>query len=154
MSLVLKSPAFGAGERIPDRYTCEGDNISPPLEWSGAPAGTRSFALFCDDPDAPGKTWHHWGVFGIAASRNGLAEKIPTGAVMGSLRQATTDFRRSGYGGPCPPPGHGVHHYHFRLMALDVPTLELEAGVSCTKAARAAARHALATAELVGTYSR
>ncbi|MFQ5958886.1 MAG: YbhB/YbcL family Raf kinase inhibitor-like protein [Alphaproteobacteria bacterium] len=154
MTLVLTSTAFADGERVPERYTCEGDDLSPPLAWSGAPAGTLSFALLCDDPDAPAGTWHHWAAYDIPAERSALTEGFPKDARVGPVRQAVTDFRRPGYGGPCPPPGHGVHHYHFRLLALDVATLGLADDAHCTDVARAAAGDVLAEAKIVGTYSR
>ncbi len=154
MALKLTSGAFGADERIPARYTCEGDDISPPLSWSGAPEGTGSFALLCDDPDAPAGTWHHWAAYDIPAERTELPEGFAKTAEVDGVRQAVNDFRKHGYGGPCPPPGHGTHHYHFRLLALGVESLGLERQASCTEVARAAQDHVLAEAELVGTYER
>lgn len=154
MAMTLESRAFESGTRIPDRYTCMGDDISPPLAWSGAPAETRSFALLCDDPDAPAGTWHHWAVFDIPADRSELQEAFPKEARSGSIRQAVNDFRRSGYGGPCPPQGHGIHHYRFRLLALDTERLDLQPYADCRGVAAAARRHVLEEAELIGTYSR
>lgn len=152
--LTLESSAFQDKARIPDRYTCMGDDISPPLAWTGAPSGTRSFALLCDDPDAPAGTWHHWAAFDIPVDRDGLPEAFPKQAQSGGIRQAINDFRRSGYGGPCPPPGHGVHRYRFRLLALGVETLELGSYAKCEDVARAAEQHILEETVLVGTYSR
>lgn len=154
MAFQLLSPAFAQGQVIPARYTCDGDDISPPLRWSEAPAGTRSLALLCSDPDAPAGTWWHWAVYDIGADSSALPEAYPTDARVGPSRQATNDFRRTGYGGPCPPPGHGVHHYHFRLLALSVERLELGEGARCPEVGEAAAPHVLAQAELIGTYSR
>lgn len=154
MALQLSSPAFDHGDRIPDRYTCQGADVSPPLAWSGAPDGTRSFTLLCDDPDAPAGTWHHWAVFDIPVATTSLAEGYPSDAQVETTRQAVTDFKRTGYGGPCPPKGHGVHHYHFRLLALSVDRLELGSNPRCQDVASAARPHVLAEAELVGTYSR
>lgn len=154
MALQLISSAFSEGDRIPARYTCEGEDASPPLAWSGAPAGARSFALLCDDPDAPAGTWHHWAAYDIPADTSELAEGYPTEPRVGAVRQAINDFGRSGHGGPCPPPGHGVHHYHFKLLALEVETLELGADARCPEVAKAAEAHVLARAELIGTYSR
>jgi hypothetical protein len=154
MSLTLTSSAFSHGERIPERYTCEGKDLSPPLSWSGAPEGTESFVLLCDDPDAPRGTWHHWAVFDISADTAALGEGYPTDAAVGRVRQAVTDFGRTGYGGPCPPPGHGIHHYLFKLLALNVARLELPAGARCEDVEEAAEPHVLARAELMGTYSR
>ncbi|MFQ5775713.1 MAG: YbhB/YbcL family Raf kinase inhibitor-like protein [Kiloniellaceae bacterium] len=154
MTFQLSSTAFADGERIPTRYTCEGEDVSPPLAWSGAPEGTRSYALLCDDPDAPGGTWHHWALFDIPAETASLPEAYATDPQVGSTRQAVTDFRRTGYGGPCPPPGHGVHHYHFRVLALAVERLEVAPNPRCPDVAAAARPHVLAEARLVGTYSR
>jgi Raf kinase inhibitor-like YbhB/YbcL family protein len=119
MALTLKSSAFGQEQRIPDRYTCEGDDISPPLSWSGAPPRTQSFALVCSDPDAPMKTWYHWAIFDIPATADHLDEGVGSRVRAGGLRQAVNDFGRPGYGGPCPPKGHSEHHYRFHLLALD-----------------------------------
>lgn len=154
MSLTLTSTAFSHGERIPERHTCEGDDLSPPLAWSGAPKGTASFALLCDDPDAPRGTWHHWAVFDIPADTSALREGYPPDAAVGRVRQAVTDFGRTGYGGPCPPPGHGIHHYFFKLLALNVARLDLPAGARCEDVEEGAEPHVLARAELMGTYSR
>ena len=154
MTMTLTSTAFADGERIPELYTCDGADISPPLRWFGAPAGVRSFAVLCDDPDAPGGTWTHWAVFDIAASAGGMRESYPKGARVDDVRQAVTDFGRPGYGGPCPPPGHGVHHYNFRVLALDVERLDVPEGAAFKDVEAAAKAHVLAEAELVGTYSR
>lgn len=154
MTLSITSPVFADGARIPQQHTCEGDDLSPPLAWSDAPPATRSFVLFCDDPDAPRGTWHHWAAFDIAAERAELAEAQPTKPQVGGMRQAVNDFGRFGYGGPCPPPGHGVHHYHFQLLALDVDTLAAKDSPTCADVAMAAETHVIARATLVGTYSR
>jgi hypothetical protein len=150
----LRSPAFAAGRPIPVRHSCDGEDLSPPLAWSGAPMGTRSFCLLCDDPDAPAGTWHHWALFDIPPTMSGLEEGVAPAADLDGMRQALNDFGRPGYGGPCPPRGHGVHHYHFRLLALDVASLGLAGRVGCRDVERAARRHTLAVAELVGTYRR
>lgn len=154
MAMTLESSAFDNAGRIPDRYTCMGEDISPPLAWSGAPAAARSFALLCDDPDAPAGTWHHWAVFDIPAGWSGLREAFPKEARSEGVRQAVNDFKRSGYGGPCPPPGHGVHHYRFRLLALGADRLDLDAYADCRDIAEAARPHVIETAELIGTFSR
>ena len=154
MGLTLSSSAFSEGDRIPGRYTCEGEDISPPLHWSGTPAGTRSFALVCSDPDATVGTWYHWGVFDVPPGTTRLEEALPTDARVGAIRQAVTDFRRTGYGGPCPPKGHGVHRYRFHLMALDVAALSLPELPDCRDVERAAKEHRLAETTLTGTYSR
>jgi Raf kinase inhibitor-like YbhB/YbcL family protein len=152
--MQLTSPMFSNGDPIPVRHTCDGDDLSPPLAWSGAPSGTRSFTLLCDDPDAPRGTWHHWAVFDMPANVSKIDEGTPNREMVGTIRQGLNDFGRFGYGGPCPPRGHGLHHYHFRLLALNVASLGLKAGVRCKEVARATQPHVLATAELVGTFSR
>ena len=154
MSLTLTSSAFSHGERIPRRYTCEGEDLSPPLSWTGAPDGTRSLVMLCDDPDAPMGTWHHWAAYDIPPDIAEIPEGHPTDAVVGSVHQAITDFGRTGYGGPCPPQGHGTHHYYFKLLALDVEHIELPADAACADVERAAEAHVLERAELMGTYSR
>ena len=114
--LEISSPAFGHRGDIPGRHTVEGENVSPPLEWSGVPEGTRELALVCHDPDAPlPQGWTHWVVVGIPADSPGLPEAVSGG----DHTDATNDFGDVGYGGPAPPPGHGPHHYYFWLYALD-----------------------------------
>jgi Raf kinase inhibitor-like YbhB/YbcL family protein len=154
MTLTLTSSAFSDGERIPKRYTCDGEDLSPPLSWSGAPDGTVSFAVICDDPDAPMGTWHHWAAYDIPAEFTELQEDFPTEPRIGAVRQAITDFGQTGYGGPCPPEGHGTHHYNFRLLALEVKHLDLPADAKCEDVEKAAQPYILAKAELTGTYSR
>lgn len=152
--MELISAAFRDGETIPQRYTCDGENISPPLTWTTGPGATRSFALVCDDPDAPRGTWHHWAIFDIPADWRGLAEHLARKDHPDGPKQAKNDFHKSGYDGPCPPPGHGSHRYRFRLMALSVPHLPLKAQDSCAAVKIAAQKYALAQAELVGHYGR
>lgn len=154
MVFELTSPAFDDGARIPDRYTCKGADVSPALRWAGAPDGTLCFVLLCEDPDAPRGTWHHWAAFDIPPEASGLPEAYPKDAHVDSTCQAVNDFGRSGYGGPCPPPGHGDHRYHFRLLALGVERLELGATARCPEVEAAARPHVLAEARLTGTYSR
>jgi Raf kinase inhibitor-like YbhB/YbcL family protein len=114
----VRSSTFSDGGSIPRRFTCEGENLSPPLHWSDAPAKTRSFAVLCEDPDAPAGTWHHWAAYDIAAERTALPEDACRHGGKDGLKEAINDFGRSGYGGPCPPRGDGPHHYGFRLLAL------------------------------------
>lgn len=149
MGFTLTSTAFAHGEAIPKLYTCDGEDISPPLAWSGAPAGTRSFVLICDDPDAPVGVWDHWLLFNIPATVDGLPEGVAE-RTDGSL-YGKNSWRRQDYGGPCPP--GGVHRYFFKLYALDT-TLNLRAGASKRDIERAMEGHILARAELVGTYTR
>lgn len=153
MTFTLSSPAFTANERIPARCTCDGADVSPPLAWSGAPAGMRSFALICTDPDAPSGTWYHWAVYDIAPEVTRLPEALPL-EMEGRTRQAINDFYRPGYCGPCPPCGHGTHHYHFRLYALNVDALPVKAEAHSRDVERAARQHMLAETDLVGTYDR
>jgi Raf kinase inhibitor-like YbhB/YbcL family protein len=154
MAFRLSSPAFKAGGRIPPKYSCEGADISPPLAWTGAPAGTRSFVLLCDDPDAPVGAWHHWALFNLPTAVGHLDEAYPATGRLVASRQAINDFGKPGYGGPCPPRGHGTHHYRFRLLALSVPSLALPEPVKCVDVENAAKPFLLGTAQLIGTYSR
>ena len=147
--ITVTSSAFNPGAKIPRKYTGEGEDVSPPLAWSGAPADTKEFALICDDPDAPRpEPWVHWVLYGIPADRNSLPEGNAGGADEGK-----TSFGKIGYGGPMPPPGHGVHHYYFKVYALDQP-LELGPGATKERLLEAMAGHVLAEGELVGTYER
>jgi len=150
--MKLTSPAFVEGAMIPSKYTCDGQDISPALAWSDVPAGTKTFALICDDPDAGAGTWIHWVLFNLPADSTGLPEGVPadktlkTGGVQG-----TTSFRRIGYGGPCPP--GGTHRYFFKLYALD-NTLALGNNATAKDVAAAAKGHILAEAQLMGRYKR
>ena len=154
MALTLKSPAFGEGRRIPDRYTADGDDVSPPLVWSDPPPQTRSFALVCSDPDAPRGTWYHWAVYDLPVSTLQLDEDQPKAAAADGGRQAISDFKRPGWGGPCPPKGHGPHRYRFHLMGLDIPSLALPEQAHCGEVERAAADHVVGESVLTATYSR
>ena len=149
--MKLVSTAFADGAAIPRRFTCDGENLSPPLRWSDAPAGARSFALLCDDPDAPAGTWHHWAAYDIPPDTTTLVENAAQDTKM---KQAVNDFGQSGYGGPCPPPGHGPHHYHFRLLALSTDHLRAGTRASCREVEREARKFTLAEATLVGWYER
>jgi Raf kinase inhibitor-like YbhB/YbcL family protein len=148
----LTSSAFPKGGKIPTRFTCDGADASPPLAWSDAPKEARSFAIVCSDPDAPKGVWFHWAIFDIPRGSTELAEHCAADAT--SPPQARNDFGNRGYGGPCPPRGHGRHHYHFKLFALDVARLDVPATASCREVEEAAQSHVLATTELVGVYSR
>ncbi|MFB3926684.1 MAG: YbhB/YbcL family Raf kinase inhibitor-like protein [Syntrophales bacterium] len=150
--MEIKSPAFKQGEMIPAKYTCDGPNVSPPLEWSGAPPATKSFALISDDPDAPSGTWVHWVVYNIPPASTKIPENIPPEKNFpGGGKHGTTDFRRIGYGGPCPP--SGTHRYFFKLYALD-SMLDLPAGATKAELLKAMKGHVLAEAELMGKYKR
>jgi hypothetical protein len=146
--IKLTSSAFENGAPIPTEYGCDGGDRTPALSWSDPPAGTKSFALVIDDPDAPSGTFRHWGVFDIPASARsaGGADRIGT--------EVTNDFGKPGYGGPCPPKGHGPHHYHFKLFALDVEKLDIGAAAKIVDVENAASKHAIAGGELIGTYER
>lgn len=150
----LTSSAFAHDAQIPRRYTCDGEDLSPPLAWSGAPLATRSFVLLCDDPDAPGGTWHHWAAYDIPSDRTQLAQDAARHSGKHGFKQAINDFQRTGYGGPCPPHRHGLHRYHFRLLALPIDRLALRADPTCREVEREARKHALAEATLVGLYER
>jgi Raf kinase inhibitor-like YbhB/YbcL family protein len=159
MGFRLTSSAFEHETTIPTKYTGEGADVSPPLAWTEVPAGTASFALICDDPDAPVGTWNHWLIWDLPADARSLPEGVPREPVVEALegaRQGTNSFKQDniGYRGPMPPPGHGTHHYHFTLYALEAP-LGLEAGAD-----RAAfletleGRKVLGKAVLTGLYER
>lgn len=150
MAFQLTSSTFRNGEAIPARYTCDGQDISPPLEWQDAPEQTRSFALICDDPDAPVGTWVHWVAYNLPASVKSLPEGV-TAANPAAGQQGQNSWGQSGYGGPCPP--GGTHRYFFKLYALDIQ-LTLKAGAGKHQVLKAAEGHILAQAELMGKYSR
>jgi hypothetical protein len=150
--MKLTSQAFQPGDLIPAKYTCAGLDVSPPLTWSDPPAGTRSFALISDDPDAPVGTWVHWVIWNIPPSARALEENLPkTASLPDGARQGTTDFKRVGYGGPCPP--SGTHRYFFKLYALDA-TLDLPSSATKKDLEKAMQKHILAQAELMGKYRR
>ena len=156
MTLKIASSAFAPNASIPSLYTCDGKDVSPPLAWSGAPAGTKSFALIVDDPDAPDPaapkmTWVHWVLYNIPATAPGLSEAVKSTALPGGTREGLNDWGRTGYGGPCPPVGR--HRYFHKLYALDVVLTPLSRP---DKAAleRAMQGHVLMRAELIGTYQK
>lgn len=150
MTFSIKSPAFADGARIPAKHTADGGDVSPPLRWSGVPEGTRSFALVCVDPDAPGGVFKHWALFNIPADRTGLPEGLRPD---NGMKQGVNDFGSSRYEGPDPPAGHGIHHYHFRLMALEVEHLDLPATATVADVREAAKAFVVGEAEVIGTYS-
>jgi Raf kinase inhibitor-like YbhB/YbcL family protein len=153
MPFVLMSPAFAPGAAIPSEYTCDGSDISPPLVWSGAPGGTKSFVLVVEDPDAPGGIFRHWAVFDIAASAGGLAAGFGAGRPADGFREARNDFGQIRYGGPCPPPGP-AHHYHFRLFAIARPSLDLTRSATALDVLEAAQPYIIRETGLVGTFQR
>jgi Raf kinase inhibitor-like YbhB/YbcL family protein len=152
MTISLTSSAFIEWAMIPQRYSCDGEDISPPIAWSNVPPGTRSFALICDDPDAPVGTWDHWVVYNIPAHvtslNEGIAEKsiVDNGAVHGN-----NSWGRIGYGGPCPP--SGTHRYFFKIFALDT-LLDLKSGSTSSQLVNAMEGHILAQGQLMGRYQR
>ena len=147
-TLTVSSSAFANGEAIPRKYTGEGEDTSPPLSWEGAPEGTKSLVLICDDPDAPrAEPWVHWVLFNIPAGTTWLKESSRGGS------EGKNSWGKPGYGGPMPPPGHGTHHYHFKVYALN-STLSLKAGAAKEEVLAAIEGHVLARGELVGTYER
>jgi len=150
----LNSSAFSDGGVIPRRFTCDGENLSPPLHWRDAPAETRSFVLLCDDPDAPAGTWRHWAVYDLPADRADLPEGAGRRGADKGLRQAVNDFGEAAYGGPCPPPGHGPHHYRFRLLALSTNHLAVRPGASCRDVDQQARKNLIAEAVLIAVYQR
>ncbi len=147
----LKTSAFSNGGVIPAKFTCDGADVSPALSWNDPPAGTKSFALIMDDPDAPSGTWVHWVLYDLPASVRELPEGVPKSKELEfGARQGSNDFRRIGYGGPCPPRG-AVHRYSFRLYALDRPTA-LPAGAAKSDLENAMKGHILAQSELIGRF--
>lgn len=153
MSIQISSGAFEQRGRIPKKYTCDGADVSPPLGWSGVPEGCESLALICDDPDAPMGTWVHWVLYNLAPDTDGLPEGLPPDEELASgARQGLNDFRRIGYGGPCPPPG-GPHRYFFKLYALDTQ-LDLPPAAKKQELLRAMEGHILDQGQLVAKYQR
>jgi len=154
MAFSLTSGAFKDGTAIPVKHTCDGADVSPPLAWSGPPEGTRSFALIVDDPDAPAGTWVHWVLYNVPAAVSELPENVAKveSLDLDGARQGRNDFRRPGYGGPCPPAGP-AHRYFFKLYALDAP-LKLKAGAQNKDIEAAMQGHVLGSAQLIGTYAR
>lgn len=150
MAVEISSPAFEPGSAVPKKFTGEGQDVSPPLTWRGLPEGTKEIALICDDPDAPTpEPWVHWVIYRIPADVIGFRE----GSTQGGVLEGINDFGTPGYGGPFPPKGHGVHHYHFKIYALDTE-LDVDAGLTKAQLLKAMEGHILDEGELVGTYER
>ncbi len=153
MKLQLTTSAFAEGQPIPRRHAYDDKNISPALQWSGAPATTKSFALICDDPDASMNAWVHWVIYDLPPSAAGLAEGVPASPELANgAKQGVNDFKGTGYGGPAPPPGN-PHHYFFKLYALDMNP-GLKAGLKKKDLLKAMEGHVLAEGQLMGTYQR
>ena len=152
MEMKLESSAFEEGQAIPKQYTCDGVNVSPPLEWRGVPKNAKTLAIICDDPDAPAGTWVHWVLYNLPAGDMGLIENAPrTEKLTGGGLQGKNDFGKSGYGGPCPP--SGTHRYFFKLYALDAE-LDLKPGAMKSDLLKAMEGHVVAQGQLMGTYRR
>ena len=153
MALTLRSPAFEHGDKIPQQYTCDGENASPPIMWSEGPTGTRSFAIIMDDPDAPGKTWVHWILYNIPSDEGSLSEHIPNKpSLERGMLQGKNDFEQYGYGGPCPPSGT-THSYYIKLYALDIEP-DLSPGATKELLLEKLDGHILDQSELTGKYLR
>jgi Raf kinase inhibitor-like YbhB/YbcL family protein len=151
--ISVSSSAFKQGQRIPTQYTADGANVSPPLSWGTPPAGTKSFALICEDPDAPAGTWIHWIVYDIPANKTELPQGVSAQkALSDGTKQGITSFHRVGYGGPSPPPGK-PHRYFFRIYALNSMS-GLEPGIDLAKFNNLVRTHKIAEAEIMGTYGR
>ncbi len=152
MAFEMTSSAFQQEKMIPAKYTCDGEDLSPALTWSSPPEGTASFALVCDDPDAPVGIWIHWVIYNIPAESRGLAEAVPKKERLpDDTIQGISDFKRIGYGGPCPP--SGTHRYYFKLYALD-RKLDLPPGATKKSLLHAMGGHILGEAVLMGRYKR
>ena len=150
--LKLTSVAFTEGQPIPRVYTCDGVNISPPLEWSGVPKTAKTLAIVCDDPDAPGGMWVHWVIYNLPADNIGLVENLPaTENLKAGGFQGKNDFGKTEYGGPCPP--SGTHHYFFRVYALD-SELPLKGGATKADLMKVMEGHIVLQGQLIGTYRR
>lgn len=152
MPFTLESPVFADRATIPEKYARDGENLSPPLQWQGAPAETKSFVLMVEDPDAPGGTFHHWARFDIAAGATGIAEGI--GHEEAGSPQAVNGFGKRRYDGPQPPPGHGAHRYVFRLAAIAIETLGAGETADVTEVWEKARPHLLGEARLTGLFER
>ncbi len=153
MSIQITSAAFADGQPIPAKYTCDGNDVSPPLQWTNAPANTKSFALICDDPDAPVGTWVHWVLYDLPPNTTELPEDVAkTQVISNGAKQGLNSWPRLGYGGPCPPPGK-PHRYFFKIYALD-QMLNLKPGSTKKDLLKVMEGHVLAEGQLMGTYQR
>ncbi len=150
--MEIISLAFEEGAMIPKKYTCDDIDISPPLKWSMVPDGTKTFAIICDDPDAPMGTWVHWVVYNLPANINELSEDVPPSEILpNGAKQGRNDFGKIGYGGPCPP--GGTHRYYFKIYALS-EELKVEAGITKSELLKAMEGHILSEGQLMGRYKR
>ncbi len=152
MEIKITSSAFEDGGLIPAKYTCDGADVSPPLQWDAVPEGTKSIALICDDPDAPMGTWVHWVLFNLPSNAKELVENIPAEETLpNGAKQGVSDFGRIGYGGPCPP--GGTHRYFFKIYALDTE-VGLQAGADKRRLLKTMEGHILEQGQLIGKYKR
>ena len=154
--MEISTPAIDDGERIPERHTCEGEDVSPTLELAAIPAGARTLALVVDDPDAPDGTFVHWLIWNLPSNLSEIPEGVPQDEVvddLGDALQGENDFGEIGYRGPCPPPGHGEHRYRFTVHALDAE-LDLDAGADRAELDAAMEGHVVGTARTTGVFSR
>lgn len=150
--IQLTSSAFKEGQPIPRQYTCDGVNVSPPLEWTGVPKTAKTIAIIADDPDAPAGTWVHWVLYNLPAENIGLVENLPASEnLQAGGFQGKNDFEKIGYGGPCPP--SGTHRYFFKVYAVD-SELPLKAGATKTEVEKALEGHVVAQGQLMGKYSK
>jgi Raf kinase inhibitor-like YbhB/YbcL family protein len=154
MAFSMYSASFESGARIPDKYARDGANVSPPIEWLGAPPDTKSFAVVIEDPDAPRGMFRHWAAYDVGPGESGLREGAGKADTQPRFKTAVNDFGNRYYDGPQPPPGHGTHHYHIRCLALDVEHLNLPDSASVADVVESAHAHMLAETEIVGTFSR
>jgi Raf kinase inhibitor-like YbhB/YbcL family protein len=151
----IESPDFKDGGEIPGKFTCAGEDLSPLLNWTSAPEGTKSYLLIAEDVDAPMGTFVHWVLYDIPAGRHDLSRGTGNApALKDGMKQGMNDFGRTGYGGPCPPKGHGPHRYNFILKALDVPSLELRDGAKRGEVEMASSGHILAETRVTGRFER
>jgi len=152
-TISMNSTAFREGETISQKYTCDGEDLSPPLAWDGVPEGAKSLALIADDPDAPVGTWVHWVLYNVPPTSTGLPEGVPVEQVVAGIgTQGSNSSRKNGYSGPCPP-GEAPHRYYFKLYALDIE-LELASGASKADLEKAMQGHILAQGQFMGRYGR
>ena len=150
--MEIRSSGFDDGAMIPQKYTCDDIDISPPLKWSKVPDGTKTFAIICDDPDAPMGTWVHWVIYNLPANINELSEDVPPLEILpNGAKQGRNDFGKIGYGGPCPP--GGTHRYYFKIYALS-EELKVEAGITKSELLKAMEGHILSEGQLMGRYKR
>jgi Raf kinase inhibitor-like YbhB/YbcL family protein len=153
MMIKITSPSFAEGQSIPSKYTCDGENLSPPLNWDHVPEATKSLALICDDPDAPAGTWVHWVLYDLPGTTREMSEAVaPKEELPNGAKQGRNDFKQIGYGGPCPPKGQS-HRYYFKLYALD-NKLGLNSGMTDREVRNAMKGHILGEGSLMGSYKR